>query len=107
MRFGRKILTTVAALASLVGLGSVSKANTETLNTKNDVSIKADPKSIKRKSTSVVNTIGGIPIEHLRPNYGMSPKEYGQRYGTGKNRKHKSNRKRYAHNSKVSARNIA
>lgn len=103
----KRLIAYAAALASLVGFGSTSKANTETLNTKTDVSIKADPKSTKRKTTGVVNTIGGIPITHLFPNYGMSPKEYGQRYGTGKNRKHKSNRQRYAHNSKVSARNTA
>ncbi|WP_342645011.1 hypothetical protein [Mucilaginibacter sp. CSA2-8R] len=92
----KRLIAYAAALASLVGLGSASKANTESLNTKTDVSIKADPKSTKRKTTGVVNTIGGIPITHLFPKYGMSPREYGQRYGNGKNRKHKSNRLRYA-----------
>lgn len=42
---------------------------------------------------SITNYIGGLPlvIEYTGGTYGLSPKEYGIRFGNGKSRKHKSN----------------
>jgi hypothetical protein len=48
-------------------------------------------------------TIGGIPLVSYLPDYGMSPKEYGMKYGHG-NRKGKSNRLRFSHNAKLKRR---
>lgn len=44
------------------------------------------------------------PIASLMHDAGMSPKEYGLRYGSGASRKGKSNRLRLSHNAKLARR---
>jgi hypothetical protein len=56
-----------------------------------------------RKARTIEETIGGIPRVTYYPDYGMSPKEYGMKYGHG-NKKGKSNRLRFSHNAKLKRR---
>lgn len=51
---------------------------------------------------SVTNYIGGLPLvtEFTGGTYGLSPKEYGMRFGNGKSRKHKSNMLRVSKQTK-------
>ena len=51
---------------------------------------------------SVTNYIGGLPLvtEFTGGTYGLSPKEYGMRYGNGKSRKHKTNMLRISKQAK-------
>lgn len=50
-------------------------------------------------------TIGGIPLATLLPDYGMSPKEYGMRYGHG-NGSGRGNRLRLSHDAKLKRRTV-
>lgn len=65
---------------------------------------KATTTQQRRVSKKVVNEIGGIPLETYFPQYGMSPKEYGIRYGNGASRKVKTNFKKLSHQAKISKR---
>jgi len=59
----------------------------------------------KSKEEINVNAYRGLDFNpFLFNDAGLSPKEYGLRYGTGKSRKHKSNRLRYSHNAKLNRR---
>lgn len=65
--------------------------------------MKATAAKHSQSSNKIYNTIGGLPLTTILPDYGMSPREYGMRYGRG-NRKGKSNRLRYSHNAKMKRR---
>jgi hypothetical protein len=95
-----------ASLASLIGMGSVSSANVALTSSTVAAPIKADRITTRTKKLSVTNTIGGIPLTHILSNYGLSPKEYGIRYGR-KSKGGKTNRLRLAHNAKVNRRKAA
>jgi hypothetical protein len=56
-----------------------------------------------RQSKTIEESIGGIPRVTFMPDYGMSPKEYGMKYGHG-NKKGRSNRLRFSHNAKLKRR---
>lgn len=89
-------------MASLAGTAQVAQAEVKT----QDVAVKEVKATVPKrheKKVVVENTIGDIPLITYMPNYGMSPKEYGMRYGHG-NGKGKSNRLRLAHNAKLKRR---
>lgn len=77
------------------------------VNSQNRIASNAKQKSTAiqapQQRNTIVNEIGGIPFASVFPNYGMSPKEYGMRYGNGGSKK--INRLRCAHNAKVKRRN--
>ncbi|MBB2148817.1 hypothetical protein [Pedobacter gandavensis] len=88
------------ALALAGFTGSAQAAQSLTATVQNE--IKAKPAKHTQTYT-IHNTVGGIPLTTFLPDYGMSPKEYGMRFGHG-NRKGKSNRLRYSHNAKMKRR---
>lgn len=51
------------------------------------------------KKRSVTNFIGGLPLvtEYQYTNFGLTPKEYGLRFGNGNSRKKKTNKKHRSH----------
>jgi hypothetical protein len=53
-----------------------------------------------QKSVHVENHRSGLDVVSFYPDYGLSPKEYGQRFGCKKHGK-KTNFKRLSHNAKV------
>jgi len=55
------------------------------------------------RSERKVHSAGGLDLVQ-RGEYGMSPKEYGLRYGNGASKKHKSNRLRLGHSAKIGRR---
>lgn len=57
-----------------------------------------------RKRVKVVHEIGGLTLETLVSDYGMSPKQYGILFGHGGSRKAKTNFRRLAHNAKLKRR---
>jgi hypothetical protein len=93
------------ALAALTGgvQGSQAYVNTPITQGQTSKDMKATPAKQARQTEHVVNTAGGLDLVQ-RGEYGMSPMQYGMRYGTGASRKNKSNRLRYSHNAKVANR---
>ena len=89
------------ALAGIAGAGQV-QAN-KALAAQNTVEYKATTKDRKseKEKISVNDITGGLNFLHGNP-YGMSPKEYGMRYGHGGTKR--SNRLRYSHNAKLKRR---
>jgi hypothetical protein len=67
--------------------------------------LKATREHRKSKEAINVNAYGGLDFNpFLFNDSGLSPKEYGLRFGTGKSSKNKSNRLRYSHNAKLKRR---
>lgn len=90
-------------LAGLMGIGQIaqSRVNEAAATRSESQPIKA---TRERKVSPYQHQveIGGIPLTHHIPSYGMSPKEYGMRFGNGGSKR--SNRLRYSHNAKVKRR---
>lgn len=92
------------ALAALTGLGQVKStaavfgADPAAPETAENYKAPLIGKTTPRAS---VKQIGGLDLvtEYYGGVFGLTPKEYGLRYGTGASRKHKSNRNRYAANA--------
>ena len=89
------------ALAGSLGLAQTTQVNNT--NTRAN-EIKATDLTSNRTSRKIINEVGGIPLVTYHPNYGLSPKEYGMRFGNGNYRKVKHNRLRYSHNAKLKRR---
>lgn len=92
-----------AAMAGLAGAGQVAsaKATTAPANTVEYKATNERKKQVKQK-IAINDMTGGLDFTHLLPQPGMSPKEYGIRYGNGGSKR--SNRLRYSHNAKVKRR---
>lgn len=91
---------------ALAGLTGSAQAAQPTLVTSQNVQEIKGVKETKRETKNIeVNNTGGLdfPPIHL-PEPGLTPKEYGMRYGNGASRKGKSNRLRYGHNAKIGRR---
>lgn len=91
------------ALAGLMGSAQASQPflnSTQTTNLSKD--LKATEAKKARNQYRTVHSAGGLDLLQ-RGEYGMSPKEYGMRYGHG-NRKGKINRLRHSHNAKMKRR---
>lgn len=102
--FTKSLLLSGLALAGLAGAGQVAQGKaTAPANT---IEYKATTKRKERKQAISVNGVtGGLDFTLLLPQPGMSPKEYGMRYGNGGSKR--SNRLRYSHNAKVKRRKAA
>lgn len=86
------------ALAGLTGTVQAAQPLTQT-TTQNE--IKATPAKGVEREARKVHSVGGLDLMQVG-NYGMSPKEYGIRYGNGGSKK--SNRLRLSHNAKLKRR---
>lgn len=92
------------ALAGLIG---TAQAKGETLVTSQNVNEVAKTNHERKKAKEEININGGLDFPtHYPGDYGLSHKEYGLRYGTGKSRKCKSNRLRFTHNAKLRRRAV-
>lgn len=87
---------------ALAGLTGATQASAPLMQSSFN-EMKATAAKHSQSENKIYNTIGGIPLTTILPDYGMSPKEYGMRYARG-NRKGKSNRLRYSHNAKMKRR---
>lgn len=96
----------IAALALLPGTGKQGQVYQ---NSQNKIASsskqKSTPAATQQNQNIKIEEMGGLPLYSHMPNYGMSPKEYGMRYGNGGSKK--SNKNRYAHNAKVKRRKSA
>ena len=96
------------AVAAMMGSAQASQpvfAQTQQAQSQGNSEMKATREYRKSKEAINVNAYGGLDFNpYLFNDAGLSPKEYGLRYGTGKSRKNKSNRLRYSHNAKLNRR---
>ncbi|SMG35544.1 hypothetical protein [Sphingobacterium psychroaquaticum] len=80
----------------LIGAGLVSALAPQVVKSKIDIVVERqvinETKPLKRHQ--ITNVFGGIPVltEHYGGVFGLTPKEYGQRYGNGNSRKPKTNK---------------
>jgi len=91
----------LAAILGMAGLGATGQIAQASQPKANTVQYEATPKEAKQaKPTN--NPYGG-PLGNLLSFSipGLTPKEYGIRFGTGKSRNKKSNRLRYSANAKI------
>lgn len=94
------------ALAGLMGTAQASQPLTaQTQNVRTSGELNATREYRKSKEAININVDGGLDFNpFLFNDAGLSPKEYGLRFGTGASRKGKSNRLRYSHNAKLNRR---
>lgn len=95
----KALLSLAIALAGLTGAAQTSASLLQSSFNE----MKATAAKHSQSSNKIYKMIGGLPVTTILPDYGMSPKEYGMRYGRG-NRNGKSNRLRYSHNAKMKRR---
>lgn len=88
------------ALAALGGTAQPATINKDLSHHEQKQATEARPAHKQRISRQ---TVGGLDLVRVGE-YGMSPKEYGLRYGNGKNRKGKINFKKLSHQYKVGRR---
>lgn len=96
--------------AAMAGLGAAQGTLAATHNTNNSAVVansKATTVKKEKKGAIKVNPLtGGLDMTPPIPaQFGLTPKEYGMRYGNGGSKK--SNRLRYVHNAKVKRRKSA
>lgn len=102
MRRNAGILAAAMALAGLSGVGQVASGQ---INAATSVQYQATaPKSRGERRTSPFQYAGGLGLFPSYGNFGLTPKEYGLRFGNGRSRKGKTNYQRLAHNAKLSRR---
>lgn len=102
----RKSLLPLMAMMMGAGLSGgtiASAASAPTPYVNHSQEMKATAPTLKNKKSRIVNEVGGIPLVGHYPDYGMSPKEYGIRFGHG-NKQSRSNRLRLSHNAKLKRR---
>lgn len=66
--------------------------------------MKATTPTISTRHRSVIAQAGGLDVIREGGVFGMTPMQYGMRFGNGKSRKGKVNYARMSHNAKVSKR---
>ena len=102
---GKRIAIAAAGIAGMVGLGAASAAHASSVNTPTEVQAPAQKKERNRKYTK--QQMADLLNTEFKPRYvdhGLSPKEYGIRFGTGASRRGRKNYQRMAHNAKVGRR---
>ncbi|CAM6001135.1 unnamed protein product [Sphagnum balticum] len=101
----------IAGVIALAGLGASAQVQSANIPMSSLVKQEAtiEKKQKPGKQRIAVNPLtGGLDMPPIFPTqFGMTPKEYGIRYGTGASKKKKSNRQRYATNAKISRRKAA
>lgn len=92
------------SIASALGTAQVAQSVGEPSQTyQNKSDFKSTPPKQRERKTRLVNEVGGIPLMQTGE-FGLTPREYGLRFGNGASRKGKKNFLRMAHNSKVGKR---
>ena len=92
------------ALASALGAGQVAQSMQQPQQAQQGQSdLKATPPKARQAKTKIVNEVGGLQLMQGGV-FGLTPREYGLRFGNGASRKGKKNYLRMAHNAKVSKR---
>jgi len=91
---------------ALAGLMGSAQAGQPTLVTSQNVNDFKGVRETKRETKNIeINNTGGLDFPPIYlPEPGLTPMQYGLRYGTGASRKGKSNRLRLSHNAKVGRR---
>lgn len=105
-RIGLIATTLAAVLAGSIGVGqSVANANPNTTRgiEQNVKSTPAAPEKKRGFHKEFMRSAGGLSMMNHFTDYGMSPMEYGMRFGHGNSRKH-TNLLRCSHNSKIKRR---
>ncbi|MCZ4244954.1 hypothetical protein [Pedobacter punctiformis] len=103
-RFG--LIATAMGMAGLMGSAQAATSATAKL-TEQVNELKGTKEERKSKEAININQDGGLDFNpFLFNDAGLSPKEYGLRFGTGKSFICKSNRKRFATNAKLKRRRI-
>jgi hypothetical protein len=87
------------ALAALAGSAQALPL-TSAPTTQNET--KATAPKVTQRTAHKVHSVGGLDLMQYG-NYGMSPKEYGIKFGSG-NQKGRCNRLRFSHNAKLKRR---
>lgn len=104
----RRLVSTivVAAAAIAMSLNAQANAPAQANHTTIQQEVKATPREEKVVKKTVQSNVGGSGLDlHTHfPDYGLSPKEYGMRYGNGKSRKGKTNKLHVKHSYKVKRR---
>lgn len=108
----KKSLSAMSAavlMAGLAGAGQVQSAQqlptAKEATTQSAKDYQAVKENKKEKGKININAIGGLDLPPaLYKPFGLTPKEYGLRFGTGASRKGKSNRLRLAANAKLKRR---
>ncbi len=91
------------AMAGALGAAPAQPVSQAPGTTQSTQDMKATPPKQREKKTKFVREVGGIPLMQTGV-FGLTPREYGLRFGNGASRKSKSNYLRMAHNSKVTKR---
>ncbi|RZJ91878.1 MAG: hypothetical protein EOO20_03820 [Chryseobacterium sp.] len=100
-RFG--LIAAAMGMAGLMGgVQATQPLNAQHQEVRTTGELKATRETRKSKEAINVNIDGGLDFnKFLFNDSGLSPKEYGLRFGTGESRKNKSNRLRFTHNAKL------
>ncbi|WP_410221928.1 hypothetical protein [Pedobacter sp.] len=85
---------------ALAALGGTAQPATINKNLSHQEQKQATASKITTKQKTSKQVVGGLDLVQVGE-YGMSPKEYGLRYGNGKSRKGKTNFKKLSHQNKV------
>ena len=103
--FGKLGIGFALALAGLAGTTQPATLTGRTAQHQhqNQQQQKATPVGVAEKEAHKIHAAGGLDLMQVGQ-YGMSPKEYGLRFGNGKSRKGKNNYARMSHNAKVQRR---
>jgi len=105
-RIGMMAAAFAIGLAGSLGTAQVSQSTTAPLsqNQRSTGEIKATSPTKSVRHKSVVAQAGGLDVIYEGGVFGMTPMQYGMKYGNGKSRKGKTNFARLSHNAKVSRR---
>lgn len=104
--FMKSIVVGAAAMAGLTAGGAIQAAKTLATIPAQKEAVTPDKKKAGKQRITVNPLTGGLAMPAIFSNqFGMTPKEYGMRFGNGGSKK--SNRNRYAHNAKLKRRNAA
>lgn len=104
----RKMIATigVGAATMAMSLGAQVAPVNQTNQTTVQQEVKATPREEKVRQMHTKHNVGGSGLDLVThwPNVGLSPKEYGIRYGDGKSRKGKANKLHLKHGYKIKRR---
>ena len=93
----------IVGLATAFGIGQPSSTMANNMPALQQ-EIKAVKEARRQTQKQAAEEIGGIPLKYEGIIYGLSPKEYGIKFGHGNKRKGKTNFLRLAHNAKLKRR---
>ena len=103
-KFSTAVMAFAIGAAGMLGTAQVAQSVTAPVTQSQSQEIKGTAVAKPARKTSFRAQIGGLDIIEVNGGYGMSPMEYGMRYGNGSSRNGKHNRLRYSHNAKLKRR---